>query len=176
MRKTVTLLSLVAVGMTAGVVLLAQGQKRVSPHETVTEVFGGKKISIEYGRPYKKGREIFGGLVPFGKVWRTGADEATVLTTEADLMVGSIHVPKGSYSLFTIPDQSSWMLILNKVAKQWGAYKYEESQDLGRTKLEVSQGPEVEQLTIDISKTNNGKGAITMKWDKTIAVAPIMVH
>lgn len=176
MRKTVALASLVAVGLTAGAVLLAQPEKRVSPHETVSEVIGGKKITIEYGRPYKKGREIFGGLVPYGKVWRTGADEATVLTTEADLMIGSLHVPKGSYSLFTIPDKSSWTLVVNKIAKQWGAFKYDESQDLGRVKLTPTTGPEVEQFTISITKADGQKGSLTMKWDKTVVSAPIMVH
>ena len=76
--------------------------QRKSPHESSSGTIAGKKITIEYGRPYKKGRKIFGGLEPLGKVWRTGADEATTLTTEADLMVGGIHVPAGVYGLFTI--------------------------------------------------------------------------
>jgi hypothetical protein len=102
--------------------LVAQERKRASPHETTSATIGGKKVTIEYGRPYKKNREIFGGLVPYGEVWRTGADEATVLTTEGDLMIGKLHVPKGTYSLFTVPAKEEWTLVVNKTAKQWGAY------------------------------------------------------
>ena len=107
-------------------------------HESTSGTIAGKKISVEYGRPYKKGRKIFGGLEPLGKVWRTGADEATTFTTEADLMVGEIHVPAGTYSLFTIPDDGKWTLVLNKTAKQWGAFEYDQGQDLGRTPMKVS--------------------------------------
>ncbi|MEN6535070.1 MAG: DUF2911 domain-containing protein, partial [Bryobacteraceae bacterium] len=121
MRKFILLLSIAAAGVVAVGMLLAQGRNRISPHEQTSATFDGKKVTVEYGRPYKKGREIFGGLVPWDKVWRTGADEATILTSDADLMIGSLHVPKGSYSLFTIPEKQSWTLIVNKVAKQWGA-------------------------------------------------------
>lgn len=176
MRKYFFVLSIVAVCLAAVGMLLAQGRKRISPHEQTSATFEGKKITIEYGRPYKKGREIFGGLVPWDKVWRTGADEATVFTTDAELMIGSLHVPKGTYSLFTIPEQESWTLIVNKVAKQWGAFKYEESQDLGRVKMKVSEGPELEQFTISINNTGGNRGDITMKWNKTVAVVPIMIH
>jgi hypothetical protein len=155
--------------------LLSQG-KRASPHEKVEGTIAGKKITIEYGRPYKKGREIFGKLEPYGKVWRTGADEATTLTTEADLMVGSIHVPAGTYSLFTIPEANEWTLVLNKVPKQWGAFKYDEKMDLGRTKMKVEKTPEVEQLTIAITPKNGNTGELSIAWDTTKAVVPIMVH
>jgi hypothetical protein len=116
MTKALPLLFVSAL-MTASAV--AQ-EPRLSPHEQTSLTIGGKKITIEYGRPYVKGRKIFGGLEPYGKVWRTGADEATVLTTDADLMIGGLKVPKGSYGLFTLPEASRWTLILNTVAKQWG--------------------------------------------------------
>jgi hypothetical protein len=156
--------------------LLAQQEKRASPHEQTSATIGGKKITIEYGRPYKKGRTIFGGLVPFDKVWRTGADEATMLTTEADLMIGKLHVPAGSYSLFTVPGESKWTLIVNKVAKQWGAYKYEEAQNLGTTEMKAASGPAVEQFTISIEAQGDRKGTLKMAWDQTVATAPIIVH
>jgi len=176
MRKFILLLSIAAAGVVAVGMLLAQGRNRISPHEQTSATFDGKKVTIEYGRPYKKGREIFGGLVPWDKVWRTGADEATILTSDADLMIVSMHVPKGSYSLFTIPEKQSWTLIVNKVAKQWGAFKYEESQDLGRIKMTVSEGPDIEQFTIGINNACGNRGSITMKWDKPIATIPVMVH
>ena len=154
----------------------AQDQRK-SPHESTSGVIAGKKITIEYGRPYKKGRKIFGGLEPLGKVWRTGADEATTLTTEADLMVGGIHVPAGTYGLFTIPDDGKWTLVLNKTAKQWGAFDYDESQDLGRTAMKVSSlDSPLEQLTITIEPTSGDNGVLKVAWDQTVATVDIMVH
>src|SRR5512145_2598141 len=115
MRKVLMLMS--GLGLLLGSAALIQAQRqRVSPHETVSAVIGGKKVTIEYGRPSKKGREIFGKLVPYDQVWRAGADEATTITTEGDLMIGSLHVPAGTYALFTIPTQSEWTLIVNKTA------------------------------------------------------------
>jgi len=156
---------------------IAWSQDRKSPHESTVGTIADKTITINYGRPYKKGRKIFGGLEPLGKVWRTGADEATTLTTEADLMVGGIHVPAGAYSLFTIPEDGKWTLVLNKTAKQWGAFKYDESQDLGRTAMKVSAADApLEQLTISIEPTSGKNGILKVAWDQTVATAEIMVH
>lgn len=91
--------------MLIGAVAAAQ-ENRVSPHETVELALNGKKITVTYGRPSMKGRKIVGGLVPYGQVWRTGADEATVLTTEADLTIGTLAVPKGTYTIFTLPSET----------------------------------------------------------------------
>ncbi len=172
-----TLRATLIAALTLGLAGLVQAQqKRLSPHESTSATIAGKKITIEYGRPYKKGRKIFGGLEPLGKVWRTGADEATKLTTEADLMIGSIHVPKGTYSLFTIPGEKEWTLVLNKVADQWGAFKYDQSQDLGRTPMKVTQrDTPLEQLTITIEPTGD-KGTLKVAWDQTVASVDIMVH
>ena len=175
MRMTLraTLIATLTLGL-AG--LVEAQEKRVSPHESTSATIAGKKITIEYGRPYKKGRKIYGGLVPFGEVWRTGADEATKLTTEADLMVGDMHVAKGTYSLFTIPSEKGWTLILNKVADQWGAFKYDQSQDLGRTPMKVTQrDAPLEQLSITIESAGD-KGTLKVAWDQTVAAADIMVH
>ena len=128
---------LLALGALIGAVG-AQGN-RVSPHETTELTLNGKKISVTYGRPYMKGRKIIGGLVPFGQVWRTGADEATVLKTDADLMLGSLAIPKGSYAIFTLPSATGWKLIVNKVADQFGAFDYNEKQDLGRVDMKVGR-------------------------------------
>jgi len=177
MRKTVSVVVCLTLLIAAAGLLLAQAEKRASPHEKTSATIGGKNITIEYGRPYKKGRVIFGGLVPWGQVWRTGADEATKLTTEADLMLGKVHVPKGSYSLFTIPGEAEWTLVINKVADQWGAYKYEQKQDLGRTAMKVeSSASPVEQFTISIDAQGERRGVLKMSWDKTTASVPIMVH
>jgi hypothetical protein len=160
-----------------GAVFAVAQDKPVSPHETVTNSIGGKSISITYGRPSKKGREVYKQLAPYGQVWRTGADEATVLTTPADLMLGSLHVPAGSYSLFTIPGEKEWTLIVNKNPKQWGAFKYQQSDDLGRVKMTVSENAApVEQFTINIVPEKGSNGKITFAWDKVTATVPVVVH
>ncbi len=137
---------------------------RVSPHEKVTATAGKANVTIEYGRPSLKGRKAVGGqLVPFGQVWRTGADEATTLTTDADLMIGTLAVPAGSYSLFTLPAEKEWKLIVNKNAKQWGAFSYKEAEDLGRVAMKMkSLAAPVEQFTIAIKD-----GMIVMSWENT---------
>jgi hypothetical protein len=173
MKHSLTLL--LGITLLAGTTASAQ-QGRVSPHETTSAVLGGKKISIEYGRPYKKGRVIFGGLEKLGQVWRTGADEATTIETQGDLMLGSLHVPAGKYALFTIPDKTEWTLIINKVAKQSGAYEYDAKQDLGRVKMKIEKSPKViEQLTISI-EGQGSRGTLKIAWDDTVASIPAMMH
>ena len=139
--------------VSVGAVAVSRADKeRASPHADVSATVGGKKITIAYGRPYKKGRNIWGGLVPWDKVWRTGADEATTLTTDGDITLGTLKVPKGSYALFTDPEpEESWQLIVNKNPKQWGAFSYDAKDDLGKTEMKVGSGAApVEQLTIAI--------------------------
>jgi hypothetical protein len=148
---------------------LAQ-RPRVSPHEKITATVGKANVSIEYGRPSLKGRKAVGGqLVPYGQVWRTGADEATVLTTDADLVIGTLTVPAGSYALFTLPGEKEWQLIVNKNPKQWGAFSYKEAEDLGRVPMKVkSLGAPVEQFTIAVKD-----GLIVMSWEQTEVSVPV---
>ena len=176
MRKAIVVLTGLGLLLGAGMLLQAQ-RERVSPHETVSATMGGKKVTIEYGRPGKKGREIFGKLVPYGQVWRTGADEATTITTEGDLMVGSLHVPAGTYALFTIPGEGEWTLVINKTAKQWGAFKYDANMDLGRVKMQLGKtASPVEQLTIALAASGGNKGELTISWDTARATVPLMMH
>jgi hypothetical protein len=168
-----TLPILLGLGLLAGAVSFAQ-QQRVSPHETTSAVLGGKKVTIEYGRPYKKGREIFGKLEPFGKVWRTGADEATTLVTDATLVFGSVTVPPGTYTLYTLPGEKEWALIVNKKTGQWGT-QYAEADDLGRVPMKVATIPAaVEQFTIKLADTPGG-GELHMEWATTRAIAGFTV-
>jgi len=171
MRKLLLTAFCLSVLLIASRALLADQAKRASPHEQVTATLGGKKVTIDYGRPFKKGREIFGKLVPFGQVWRTGADEATVLTSEGNLTLGELKLPKGSYTLFTIPGEKEWQLVVNKAAKQWGAYSYDAKQDLGRAKMAVTAAAApVEQFTITLDADGKGKaGTLKLSWDKTVA-------
>lgn len=147
-----------------------------SAHDEATFTLGGKKIVITYGRPQKKGRAVFGGLVPYGQVWRTGADEATTFKTEGDIMLGSLHVPAGEYSLFTIPEEKEWTIILNKTVKQWGAFKYDKNMDFGRAKMTVSKASApVEELTITLD-AKGSEGTLKIAWDTTVASIPVLMH
>ncbi|MCB1024480.1 MAG: DUF2911 domain-containing protein [Acidobacteria bacterium] len=124
---------------------------------------------VLYGRPFKNGRTIFGELVPYGKVWRTGADEASEITFYKDVMFGDKEVKAGSYALFTIPNEDSWVVILNSELHQWGAFTYDESKDVVRTSAKVeSLADPVENLSIVFNDGN-----MIMAWDKTKAVVPI---
>ncbi len=151
----------------------AEEKKRASPHVDVSANLGGKKITISYGRPSVKGRAIFGGLVPWGEVWRTGADEATKLTTEADIVIGGLKVPKGEYALFTIPTEKAWTLVVNKTATQWGAFKHDAKQDLGRVPMTVTAATKpVEQFTIELVPAGK-QLTLKLSWDKTVASVAI---
>ena len=141
-----------------------------SPHETVEWTVGAAKVTVTYGRPNLKGRSL-DTLAPAGKIWRTGADAATTLTTDKGLMFGSLMVPAGTYTLYTIPDATSWKLVVSKQTGQWGT-EYNADRDLGRTDLKVEKLPEpAEQLTIGLA--NN---TFTIDWGTTRASAPLMVH
>jgi hypothetical protein len=148
-------------------------EKRASPHADANAVLAGKKITVSYGRPSMKGRVIFGGLVPWGQVWRTGADEATTFVTEADVVIGGLKVPKGEYALFTVPTEKQWTLVVNKTAKQWGAFKYDAAQDLGRVPMNVTAAAKpVEQFTIEMVPAGK-QLTLKMSWDKTVASVAI---
>jgi hypothetical protein len=171
MRKS-ALLALSLFLVTAAVA--QESQKPKSPPQQVQYTTNGKKITIDYSAPSKRGRVIFGtddALVPYGQVWRTGANAATTLTTDADLMIGSLHVPAGKYTLYTIPGPKEWTLIVNKQTGQWGT-KYDEKQDLGRVKMKVASPLKkpVETFAIGIDKT------LSFTWDTTKAWIPVVVH
>jgi hypothetical protein len=141
--------------------------KRPSPPATTECTIKGKKVSISYSRPSAKGRKVMGELVPYDKVWRTGANEATTLTTEIDLNIGGAKVPAGTYTLFTLPSADAWKLIINKQTGQWGL-EYHEDQDLARvpmTKTEIVVP--VEQFTISLDQNNNDSADLVMEWEKT---------
>lgn len=145
-------------------------QKRISPHETVKANIDGANISITYGRPYVKGRKIFGGLEPYGKVWRLGADEATIMEFDKALMIGPHHINAGKISLYALLDEKQWKLVLNKQVGQWGT-EYAQAQDIGRVDMKTEKlAAPVEQLTISIDKNPAGKGGLlVVQWETTKA-------
>lgn len=180
MKQLLLAIAPLALALCVAPALSAQAPKKApaSPHDTVTASVGGKTITITYGRPYMKGRKIYGGLVPFDKVWRTGADEATTFTTDGDVMLGSLHVPAGTYALYTIPGNEEWTVILNKVAKTWGLnYEKNKAQDLGQAKAKTEKiAAPVEQLTIAIQPGDGKNATLSIAWETTRATIPIMVH
>src|SRR3989440_12817701 len=150
---------LTALALTTSLLFAQDKKPRVSPHETVNATVGGAKITIVYGRPYTKDpktgekRKIWGALVPYGKVWRLGADEATLLTTDKDITIGGTSIAAGTYSLYLWPEESGAKLIVNKQTGQWGT-KYDEKQDLVRIDLKKEAGPKpVDQFTIVVDQT-----------------------
>ena len=162
MKKALLLSTILFFGLAA----ICQ-QKPASPHETVT----GKNITVKYGRPYKKGRDIFGKLVPYDKVWRCGADSATTISFAKDAKFGGKAVKAGTYNLFVIPTEKAWTIILNSELGQWGAYNYDKIK--GKDVLQVSVPVKdlttsVEQLTIAAPANS-----LTITWDKTQVAVPV---
>src|SRR5215467_3205119 len=139
--------------------------KRPSPPATADVTLNGKKITIDYSRPSLKGRKVGQELAPYGQVWRTGANEATTLTTEADLNVGGTKIPAGKYTLFTLPSEKDWKLIINKQTGQWGT-KYDPSQDLVRIDMKKSALPQtVEQFIISFDKKGENSADLNLDWE-----------
>src|ERR1700732_88619 len=131
---------------------------RPSPAASAScDLGGGKTIKTDYSSPRMKGRKIYGDLVPYGKVWRTGANDATAFVTSADVKVGGKTVPAGSYTLFTVPAADKWTLIVSKKTGEWGIpYKYE-SDELARVDMKVSKLPSpLENFTIAYDKAGSG--------------------
>ena len=176
MRKKVV----AVIGILFALTIVATAQapdksKRPSPPGTADCKFAdGKTIHTDYSRPYMKGRKIYGGLVPYGKVWRTGANEATTFVTDTDVTINGTAVPKGSYTIFTVPAEapSKWKLIINKATGEWGVNKQEgytyDATELGRIDMNAATALDapVEQFTI--SYVNKGADTCTMNldWEK----------
>ena len=138
-------------------------KERVSPLAKVTGSISGSNITVNYSQPSVKGRKIWGGLVPYNQVWRTGANEATTFETSKDIKVEGQALPAGKYSLFTIPDENEWTVIFNKKSDQWGAYEYDEKKDQLRVKVKASALKESkEQLTFFIEGNK-----VLFRWEKT---------
>jgi hypothetical protein len=148
-----------------------QGIGQLSPLDSVRATVGAAHVGVTYSRPFKRGRTIFGGVVPYDKVWRTGANAATSFTTDVPLEMGGTTIPAGSYTLFTLPTQAGWKLIVNKQTGQWGT-EYHAEQDLARVDLTTRKLPQpVEQFTIGI-EPNAGGGILKMMWDDTELSVP----
>ena len=168
--------------------LMAQ-QKRVSPHDTISTVIDGNRVTIVYGRPYTKDphtgevRKIWGTLVPYGKIWRTGSDEATLLITQQPLSFGDKTIPAGAYTLWTLPNEDGTAkLAINKQIGQWGVGRgdpkqvYDESLDVARIDLKKDAlDKSVDQFTMAIEKNSSGGGLLKLMWENTQFSVPFTV-
>ena len=146
----------------------ADDTNRKSKNGKVTADVGGVEVTVEYGRPKVRDRAIFGGLVKYDEVWRTGADEATVISVSGDVVIGGETVPAGRYALFSIPSAEKWTFIVNENADQWGSYEYSSSQDLVRVDAEPMQGSPTEEMTFTIED-----GKVMLHWADVVVGFPI---
>jgi len=170
-----------ALGLSVAAQQPGDKSKRPSPPGTADCKFAdGKTVHIDYSRPSMKGRQIYGGLVPYGKVWRTGANEATTFVTDTDVVINGTAVPKGSYTIFTVPAEApgKWKLIVNKLTGEWGVNKQEgytyDSTELARIDMDAKPlDTPVEQFTIGFA--NKGKDTCTLQldWEKTQAFVDV---
>lgn len=150
----------------------AQQRPRPSPPAKAECKFSdGKSITVDYSSPRMRGRKIYGELVPFGQVWRTGANEATTFVTTSDLSIGGKNVPAGSYTLYTVPGQDKWTLIISKKTGQWGIPYPGEGEDLLRAEMKVSSLPSpVENFTTAFQLAGNSC-TLQIDWETTRASA-----
>jgi len=149
---------------------LARGDDadRKSKNGEATVKVGDVDVTVTYGRPEARGREVFGKLVPYGKLWRTGADEATVLTVSGDVKLGDTPVKAGSYALFTVPGEDEWTIVLNSQAKQWGSYDHDKSKDVAKAKAKPGKAPMTEAFTIEPHD-----GTLYLQWAEVRVPVPL---
>ena len=153
----------------------AQPTSAPSPPATATVALNGKDVTIKYGAPSMRGRKIFGELVPYDKVWRTGANSATTLKTQSTLHIGALVVPPGTYTIYSLPEEHGWKLIINKQTGQWGT-NYDEGQDLARVDMKVSKNASpTEQFTISLDKTSETSATLKLDWASTTASVNVAV-
>ena len=149
--------------------------KLPSPPRKANVNLSGATITVDYSAPSARGRTIFGGLVPYGEVWRTGANAATTLKTSSNLRIGDLSVPAGTYTLYSVPSADGWKLVVNKQTGQWGTV-YNKAQDLGRTTMSVgSTSSPLETFVIDFEKTMGEKTELHLKWAGVDASVPVTV-
>lgn len=165
MTKSFSFLAL-ALGFTLTAV--AQDLPMASPSAEIEQTIGLCEVEVEYSRPAMKGRSIFGALVPYNEMWRTGANKATAIEFSDKVMLNGKEIPAGKYSLFTIPGEKEWTIILNKNTELWGTGGYKQEEDVIRlTATPVSLPNAVENFTIDFSDVTSSKGNLNIYWEKT---------
>jgi hypothetical protein len=175
--KTRSLKKMILTALLGAFILSAQAQIQVpqaSPAATVSQSIGLAKATVEYSRPALKGRKMFGTQVPYGKVWRTGANKVTNLILSDEMTLNGQKVPAGTYGLFTIPNPNEWTIILSKDANIWGAYTYNAANDVMRFSVKAQKlaRPE-EYLTIAFTDFSASEASLEIRWENTVVKFPI---
>lgn len=160
--RTLIFVALLAIALLSLAPVWAQrgdDANRLSKNGMTQGSLDGVEITIEFGRPSVKGRALWGGLVPYNRVWRTGADEATTITLGTDASIEGQTLAAGTYSLFTIPGEAEWTVIFNTVPEQWGAFNYDESKDALRVQVEAQAADFVESLDFQMEESQ-----VILRW------------
>ncbi|HNP19572.1 MAG TPA: DUF2911 domain-containing protein [Fulvivirga sp.] len=179
MRKLIVIAGVLIAVLVAVFIGFRMYTKSFSPRDISTYSKNDIELSIQYGRPYKKDRLIFDGLVPYGEVWRTGANEPTVFTTNVDLKIGEDILKKGEYAVFTVPNRDNWQIIFNKTIPSWGVrFSGEAAREPSSDALVADVSPittknSFEQFTIAFEEMHD-EIDIVMMWDKTLVVLPMI--
>ena len=161
--KLATLLCFLAAGLTAQIRV-----PQPSPAATVTQAVGLTKVTIEYSRPSVKNRKIFGDLVPYGKVWRTGANKITTIRFDNDVTLNGQKLAAGSYGLYTFPGEKEWAIVFHADDKQWGAYEYDEKKDVLRLTVKAEKLDKLEEhFTIAFDNFTASAADVVLRWEKT---------
>lgn len=163
---TVAALAMATLCLQAGVRKVTPNAK--SPATSTSMKLDGHEVSIEYSAPSARGRQVEGGLIPYDQVWRAGADAATTLSNDADIMIGNLRVPKGVHTLYVAASPTEWKLVVNKQTGQWGT-EYNESDDLGRVPLKLTKSSQ----PIETFKITLSDGTLSLAWGHTIATVPV---
>jgi hypothetical protein len=175
MKKVLWIIGGLAVVVLIGFLALRSWTKSKSPEAVAQIDQNGVAVKVDYCQPYKKDRKIFGGLVPYGEVWRTGANEATLIEFEQDVVVAGQPLDEGEYSLWTIPSEGDWIVIFNRETGQWGT-DYDQTQDALRVPVRTRKRNDVaEQFFISFAPQERGTDMV-LAWDKTEAIVPIQVR
>ncbi len=178
MKKVLFAVFVALLSMTTSVTAQDFAGIQKSPTDIVYAKAGRRaapNIKVIYSRPQKKGRTLFGELVPYGKVWRTGADEATEIKIFQDMKIGSKNIKAGTYSLFTIPGEKEWTIILSNQLDIWGAYSYDQSKDAVRIKVPATSGSDIEAFSIAFKSIDKGYGMV-LAWGKTRVEVPFKLQ
>jgi hypothetical protein len=147
-----------------------------SPSSKTTQTVGLTDITLDYSRPSAKGRKVFGGLVPFGEVWRTGANASTKVTFSENVKIAGNELPKGTYAIYTIPNEKEWTIIIHKNTTHWGSDEYKQEEDAFRFNVKpVSSNIAVESYTMQVDNLKNASCEISIAWENTIVSIPVML-
>ena len=175
MRKSILALAVIALPLAAQQTPAPQLKTpRASQKQVVTQTVGFTDITVTYSRPGVKGRQIWGALVPYDKVWRSGANEATTIAFSDDVTINGQPLPKGTYSLHTIPGKDEWTIVFNNTANQWGSFSYDPAKDALRVKAKSQSAPFAEWLTYEFPQVSPDQATVAIHWENLSV--PFMVN